>query len=332
MLVVSALKKLAVSATLLVCALSPLDAFADAAPIKRVVAFGDSLTDCGTFGMLFSTNPSLGFAQIVAAKYGHELGPNRKVQVFNGTDFVVNPPGLCYAEGGSRVAERRSDKHTRDQAPLPFTVQVENFQQQHRQFSPNDLVIVFIGGNDVVTPFRSPEFADVLVSGEGITDAMWTKMHDHMKTYAMQEVDTVRKLRSLGAERILVLNNMDYGKAPFQEKWSDAAAKNTDNLVRAYNEALAANLHKEPAVVLVDTYNFFEDLIANHQKYSFKTATADACKPELVYCFPKDYAESNSNETYVFGGYGHFTAKTHRLLADFVLKQVATAWPEAKAE
>jgi phospholipase/lecithinase/hemolysin len=103
-------------------------------------------------------------------------------------------------------------------------------------------------------------------------------------------------------------------------------------IVKSYNEALATGLPKERTVVLVDTYNFFEDLIANHQKYGFKTATADACKPELVHCFPKDYAESNADQTYVFGGYGHFTAKTHQLLADFVLKQVASAWPEAKAE
>ena len=45
-------------------------------PIREVVSFGDSLSDCGAFGFKPTTVPALTWNQQVAAHYGYDLQPN----------------------------------------------------------------------------------------------------------------------------------------------------------------------------------------------------------------------------------------------------------------
>lgn len=292
----------------------------------RIVAFGDSLTDCGTFGFIYATNPGMTWAQFVASHYGQDLSSNRKVKEYGDVQLLTNPQGLCYAEGGSRIAEPNGTNP--DQSPLPVKRQVENYISQHKSFGDQDLVLIFIGGNDIVSPFSDEKLGKKLVSGTGISNDEWAALEKDMEKYAGQEVKAIESIWAQGAKHIVVLNNMDYGKAPYQKDWSNAAALNTDKLVLSYNAALKKALPQNPDIALVDTYTFFNDIIANHEKYGFTYASgADACKGEY-HCLPKGYAEPNANETYMFGGYGHFTVKTHKLLADFVIREAEKAWPD----
>lgn len=45
-------------------------------PVREVVSFGDSLSDCGAFGFKPTTAPSPTWNQLVARHYGYDLGPN----------------------------------------------------------------------------------------------------------------------------------------------------------------------------------------------------------------------------------------------------------------
>src|ERR1700761_7796260 len=76
-------------------------------PIREVVSFGDSLSDCGAFGFKPTTAPSLTWNELVAKHYGYDLGPNWVGARPDARDSQVAelyPGGLCYAQGGARVA------------------------------------------------------------------------------------------------------------------------------------------------------------------------------------------------------------------------------------
>ena len=64
-------------AALLVLVPSP-EPVAESRGIQRVIAFGDSLMDCGTFGHIYATNPGRTYPQEIADAYGIELGSIRE--------------------------------------------------------------------------------------------------------------------------------------------------------------------------------------------------------------------------------------------------------------
>src|SRR5690606_8337844 len=92
------------------------------ATFSQVVAFGDSLSDAGTYnpttadtnpdndspsGLIFSTKPGATGADYVAATFGHTLTHNQQVNfgiVGNGGE-VIELGGLNYAEGGALIEE-----------------------------------------------------------------------------------------------------------------------------------------------------------------------------------------------------------------------------------
>jgi outer membrane lipase/esterase len=93
----------------LVPAVAPLT---DAAPpdttrITSAVFFGDSLTDAGTYGFRFTTNPGQTWAQHVANTLSQPDTPNEHVasydDVYQGKTGIPGPGGLNYAEGGART-------------------------------------------------------------------------------------------------------------------------------------------------------------------------------------------------------------------------------------
>jgi phospholipase/lecithinase/hemolysin len=76
-------------------------------PIRRVVSFGDSLSDAGTYWFRFTTNPGLTFAQHLALHYGQMPFPNQHLdrydEAFQGNHGDSGPGGLNYAEGGAKA-------------------------------------------------------------------------------------------------------------------------------------------------------------------------------------------------------------------------------------
>ena len=91
-------------------AISTQAADLDARPpvrITRVVAFGDSLSDAGTYGWRFTTMPGLTFAQRLAIDLQQSPEPNERLShyasAYRGQAADGHPGGLNYAEGGARA-------------------------------------------------------------------------------------------------------------------------------------------------------------------------------------------------------------------------------------
>src|ERR1700760_4485453 len=101
-------------------------------PIRQVVSFGDSLSDCGAFGFRPTTAPSPTWNQLVARHYGDDLqpnwiGPQPDAPMSNVVES--HPGGLCYAQGGAQTAVAKPGR-----PPIPGTVQLDRFLAAHGRF------------------------------------------------------------------------------------------------------------------------------------------------------------------------------------------------------
>lgn len=117
--------------------------------VTSVKVFGDSIMDSGTFGYKFTVqsadpaNPFLIFPEVVAANFGvSKLCPFFN---FTGTTFVPNTSCTSFAVGGGRI-NNLTNTPSSNANPWSITYQMS---VGSAMLSPNDLVIVDGGGNDL---------------------------------------------------------------------------------------------------------------------------------------------------------------------------------------
>jgi outer membrane lipase/esterase len=149
----------------------------DQQPVRRIIVFGDSLSDGGFFRSIlplpagagrFTTNPDPVAPEVTAARLGVPLvtayGPG------GGTNFAV---------GGARVTAANG-------ASIPITTQISNFLAAGGTFRPDDLVYIQGGGNDFF-----------FFQGTGSTN------NAILTTAANQLAAQVVRVQDAGAERIV---------------------------------------------------------------------------------------------------------------------------------
>ena len=104
------------------------------APITSADFFGDSLTDAGTYGFRFTTNPGMTWAQHIAADFTQSPDPNEHVasydDVYQGKPGISGPGGLNYAEGGASKPYSTVSQNPNG-TPISAEVQVERYLAQH---------------------------------------------------------------------------------------------------------------------------------------------------------------------------------------------------------
>ena len=141
---------------------------------------GDNLTDAGTYGFRFTTMPGKTWAQHVAQRLGQSDGPKEHVDaygdVYQGKPGLPGPGGLNYAEGGARANSAYSTVSDNPEGtPISTVVEVDRFLAQHGAFTPNQVVALYVGTNDVAykyDPTKNPEVAqsvrDDVPAGEDV--------------------------------------------------------------------------------------------------------------------------------------------------------------------
>lgn len=118
--------------------------------VSSVKVFGDSIMDSGTFGFKFTiqssdaANPFLIFPEVVAANFG--VSNLCSFFRFNGTTFIPNTACTSYAVGGGRVNNLTNASAPGNANPFSITYQMA---VGSATLSPNDLVIIDGGGNDL---------------------------------------------------------------------------------------------------------------------------------------------------------------------------------------
>ncbi len=253
--------------------LSPLVSFAGAGtPFKKVVFFGDSLTDNGNlyskdghfmpksppyYKGRFSNGPT--WAEFTAAYY------KVKAQV----------AGDNYAYGGETAVQENPFDHF-----SPYTL--EDSYWTYRTLTvfrdkSTTLFVIWIGSNDYLNGSaakgQNPNDADVAT----------------LTSQVVNEIkDTVQKLIGAGGQDFILVNLPDFSKIPYALQSDASTAGNLKALSIAHNQRLAAaveelrNSNKSANIQLYDVNAVFNNLLSSPDTFNRQfqiniTNTKDAC-------------------------------------------------------
>jgi phospholipase/lecithinase/hemolysin len=287
----------------------------------QIVSFGDSLSDVGTFtpiaelanGGRFTTNPGQVWSQDVANHYGDTLTAAFTISL---TETLTEQGGLGYAEGGATVATRQNNflVDVIGDVEMPVTDQVTSYLTKHHSFNATQLVLVWAGANDVLRAGSLPAAAPTV------------------ETAANVLAQTVAEIVRAGATHVVLVNIPNVGATPSGLAASDHGA-NLDQLSQLFNTTLNAALQTDGLtgkVILIDSYTWMNDLIANYKSNGFLVSnTGQACDPNKtphdtsLLCSPSTYVTPTADQTYIFADDLHFATRMHLLFAQFVEGQIA---------
>lgn len=289
----------------------------------QVVSFGDSLSDVGTYapiagvlgGGRFTTNPGQVWTQDVAQYYGDTLSAAFTIDI---THKLSAQSGLGYAEGGATVA---TPANLYDflvdvigNIEMPVNQQVSSYLAAHGNFSSNQLVLLWVGSNDVLRAGALPAAAQTV------------------QTAATTLVQVVGQIVQNGATHVVVINVPNVGLSPKGIASPDGGA-NLTQLSQIFNDSLNAALQAnglQGKVIQIDSYTWVNQIIANFQANGFAVSnTSVACDPAktphatALLCSPSTYVTANADQTYMFADDLHPTTRLHALFAQFVEQQIA---------
>jgi phospholipase/lecithinase/hemolysin len=291
----------------------------------QVVAFGDSLSDVGTYapiagtvgGGRFTTNPGQVWTQDVAQYYGDTLTAAYTIDL----GHELKPQGgMGYAQGGSTVATPASQNQFLTDVigdiEMPVNQQISSYLSAHGSFNSGQLVLVWAGANDVLRA-GSPPAANATV-----------------QTAATTLAQLVGQIVQGGATHVVVVNAPNIGLSPDGIKSADGGA-NFTQLSQLFNTTLNAALQTnglQGKVLVIDAYAWTTQTITNYQANGFVVSnTAQACDPSKtphdtsLLCSPSTYATSNADQTYMFADDLHPTTRMHALFAQYVERQIAAS-------
>lgn len=298
--------------------------------VTEAVFFGDSLTDAGTYGFRFTTMPGRTWAQHVAARLGQSTEPNEHVDnysdVYQGVPAVPGPGGLNYAEGGSRAGLPYSVVSDNPEgAPISTEVQLQHYLSQHGTFTPNQLVTLWIGTNDVALKFDprfEPDLAEGLRANQKPGPDVMAAERQRVAQAASTEARTTAQILANGGQHVLVFTLFDLGLLPWFE--TQAARDYVNDLTAVYNATLLNELPRDPRLQILDMQAFITEVLGNLGRYGFRYgANDDACaQPGQDYCAADAWKAADADRTYVFAASEHLTTHAHEVLADYVLRQV----------
>ncbi|SMG03005.1 Phospholipase/lecithinase/hemolysin [Burkholderia singularis] len=322
----------------------------------QVVAFGDSLSDAGTYakqvqhlfggGGRFTTNPGQVFTQEVAAYYGNTLTP-----AFEGGVGVPLQAagGLDYAQGGARVSQQPGIGHAPEGTPnadyagattVPVATQVQQYLQQHGSFNSNQIVLVTVGEADILYQMQAVQTA-------GNTPAAQQAAGQAVGAAAQQLAGIIQQIVAAGATHVFVANTRDMGQTPVAVAAGAQGA--FTQMSQLFNGTLAASLkalNVDPAkVAVLDLFTWANNIAANAKTYGFSvTNTGTACNLQAMeaagaaagapdpsvfawalFCSPPMYTTPDADQTYMFADPLHPSTRMHTLLAQYVKQQIAAA-------
>jgi phospholipase/lecithinase/hemolysin len=240
--------------------------------------------------------------------------------------------GLNYARGGAFVAPISPISDARG-IPTPVTAPIDAYVGQHHRFSPDQLITIWAGGNDLFAYIGAWEDAthDAFCNGTQ-TPAQLNTIAKQVAGIAKRQVDVVRRVLDRGAKHVVLLDLVDLSLTandPCMNAPANAIAglfTKVENLATR-SELAASGLANDPRVAFVPISELFDDFAAHPDKYGFKVVDGNACKTPDFECGPADWVTPDADRAYVFAAWGHFTAHSRELIADDVYDVVRRAWP-----
>ncbi|WP_211829778.1 SGNH/GDSL hydrolase family protein [Kistimonas asteriae] len=227
--------------TLITCLLGQVHASEDLA-IHRLVVFGDSLSDQGKL------HDKVNGAMPISPPYWKGRFSNGPVW----TDILAETyPLINEAEGGaSAVNYRRFSGDIKYKVANHLENEIDQFLEKS-SFHPDDLVIVWIGGNDYLTYH-------------------WTRPED-IERVILEQVIQIRRIERLGAKHILAINLPDMGKSPIANKegvaqlMSDVTEYHNTRMKMVFDQAFSPD-----TVQIFDAASIFDHFMTSPEDYGFQ--------------------------------------------------------------
>lgn len=318
---------------------------------SRVVSFGDSLSDVGTYrvGTIAALDQQSGGAGrwTVNGTAGSQVWIERVASAIDAprlcpaeTGLLPNLPGVVgapvttqagctnYAQGSSRVSSpvgpnavalQKFGEHNIGLMAKPVKDQLAaHLAASGGRYQGDELVTVLAGANDV---FMELALTASVNPNQAVTNV----------GLAAVELAGLIKSQVLGkgATRVLVLNVPDVSRTPFGRSKTPQIQGLIQTMVKTFNSQLADALKGVGGVLLVDTFSAFDDQISNPAKYGISNATDIACGPNALSASPSEPGSSlvcngsnllsGDRSRYLFADGVHPTPYGHQLMADVAL-------------
>ena len=295
---------------------------ASAAQFTGVYVFGDSLSDAGYFRPFinslglpaaissqlgrFTTNPGPVWSEIISSYYGVTPSPSNANN------------GNIFAQGGARITGTPGINTPPGQPQRPISTQIDEYlARTGGTADPGALYAVWGGANDLF--FQLGAF-----QAGAITQA---QLQTNFLAAATAEIQQVARLRAAGAQYIMVFTLPNVGATPAFA--GGATSATVTALSAGYNTTLFTGLRGAGLnVIPVDTFSFFNEVLANPTAYGFTNTTGIACGPlppvttattiTSLFCFSGNLTAPNADRTHLFADSVHPTSASHAILAQFV--------------
>lgn len=271
----------------------------------RVVSFGDSLSDLGTYTPVtqiplgqpagvppflagrFTTNTHTGYTatnntnnatvwvEWVAARFAV---PITQAMAGFATTRIPCPaaatPALAqsctaYGQGGARVTNPAGWKNEQGFLTDPLTTQVAAHLARFGGFSATDIVFAWTGGNDFLVQSRDLQLGQITP----------TTAVANMATAGTELANLIKnQIVANGATRVAAMTLPDPGYTPDYAAAPPATKAFMTQAANAYNGALLAGL-AGTIVQVIDAGGFIADVVTRPAAYGFVNASTAACDP-----------------------------------------------------
>lgn len=324
---------------------------------SRVVVFGDSLSDVGTYatagvkaigGGRYTVNAS--DARIWVEVLAERAGAAQPCAAQTGLESVAPLAGLAeaitnrsgcygYAQGGARVTNPIGPANKAllalgdangalGQLTVPLVTQVDrHLALASNRFSGDELVTVLAGGNDL---FMNLATFNATVSGGGDANTAGAAAVTAMGTAGAELAALVRtKIVANGGGRVVVLSMPDVSKTPFGLSLGAASAPLLQQMAGAFNTQLGNGLAGVQGVLVIDGYGLSQAIAATPANYGLTNVTTPVCSAAAqlgsLSCSAATLVPGADLARSQYADTVHPTPAGHRIIADSVIRALVNA-------
>lgn len=304
-------------ATLALVAGCSSSTIASAITPKRIISFGDNISDVGQTGARYTVNDGSVNTWLE--------------QVAKGFSLTVQPSatgGTAYGRGLARISG--STDVNGNPGTLSITQQIDAFLSKDA-FTPDDIVFINGGGNDVVAEMNA------VLAGKQTMDQAVANVKQVGTTLAGQ----VMRLVDRGANYVVVMGTYNMGQTP----WAIAVGKQAEltNLSSKLNESMLVPIVAQGKHVLYVDITYYLNLMTNPASapiYALNNVIAPICnsmdtgvgigtgsnKVNSLKCTASTLTDAAALATYGFADELHFTPVVNRMLGDYIYGRVRMRW------
>jgi outer membrane lipase/esterase len=315
---------------------------------SKMISFGDSLSDVGTYkvstiaavgGGTYSINGTansnwtqrVALAAGVASGCAAQTGLNSVIPDIPAVTATNVADCFNYAQGGARVTNPVGPSNLATypadpggalgQLTVPVVTQINNhLAKTGGTFAADELVTVMAGGNDV--------FMNLAAVGQGLPPDQAVVA---MATAGAQLAGYVKALIvEKGATHVVVVNLPDVSQTPFALAQSADTQGLINAMVTNFNAQLSAGLTGTSEVLLVDAYTQGRAQTAAPAQYGVTNITTPACDltvtilPSSLVCTSSTLVAGDVSH-YQYADTVHPTPYGYQLLAQYVTQRMTEA-------